>query len=480
MVVQNTVALSSDQLAQRSVLGNLEEAPHDKIVLGSPTITGGKWELVHLVTLEKIDLPAPRGVWSLVKDEDGFVAAVDSESDEVVCVEDRQRRCLMVGPRGERFVSEQLPSGKVSVWSIFEKQRQHATCTVRFGVGPTRALHTLDAAVLVWPRFAGSRVYWKASCLYTILQLDSYRSISSKWVSTSFKHWLAYCRQVGFDEGQLIQSTQAAASSPRDVASDADNFLPHASMSTACLLHLLCRWFSCDPNNGGLRSEGARACAKCLLQGLLADTVGGREFNLRLTFDDTYVTAWPFQGPAADIVLQVRNGFIDMQPIVHLVENPATCDPTLLNWWKSWNVAGLGSELPLHSILLRAMVTPRSKLVGQLIVQVAKLVDVDILRSLANKADKFNIKLDASYCSIVDVIDRPDQRNSYLLRHVDGGVRESMKHTSHTLVNDKGAIGGLSLDIGAFIWPNNKCAIVVPQVARWVGGIIITLGGDSV
>ena len=41
-----------------------------------------------------------------------------------------------------------------------------------------------------------------------------------------------------------------------------------------------------------------------------------------------------------------------------------------------------------------------------------------------------------------------------------GATRTDMSHKSVSLVHDKGA-GGLSLGVGAFVWPNNRCALAV-------------------
>lgn len=102
----------------------------------------------------------------------------------------------------------------------------------------------------------------------------------------------------------------------------------------------------------------------------------------------------------------------------------------------------------------------------------AILIEQVAYKSMCGKADDRKGFFQVSFDNPMSCIGEPDALNSMLLRHVLAGVQASDAFSSLSLASDKASVCGLTLDAGAFVFPDNSCSVAVPQVlvAQRAGG----------
>ena len=103
-------------------------------------------------------------------------------------------------------------------------------------------------------------------------------------------------------------------------------------------------------------------------------------------------------------------------------------------------------------------------LLAQPCMQIATLLEKDVTSALAPRYKPHDHQITAAYATLEDLCKDQHALNAYLLRNVLTGIDASRPHSSSTLISDKGAVAGLSLDMGAIVLPSNTCIVVVPQV----------------
>ncbi|CAK0844083.1 unnamed protein product [Prorocentrum cordatum] len=490
-----------------------EECPTKDVILVPPRTADGRWELIHPVTLEQQFLPQPVEHWQLDVDDDGWACLSDVGSDETILPEVVLKRCLEVDKHGERFYSE-VRKGKTVRFSLYDLQQKYRTLTVTVGIGAIRAAVSLQTFYLPWPLPGNLHFAWNAHNVYTVLQLTSYKKQPSKWAFQSSGTWRRHCSEFGLSR-QILHSSHSGEGEDRTV--DADYFLPATCLSTFGLLQCLARWTQKPPQHGGLHAR--RDAVEELLRGLLADTVEHPKVckALDVHFSDDFRWTWPEPRPQAHVTLSVLDGKVDLRawrdrrdletssgimsraegaeslskpsardvpsqgagrlqgaarPPVPAPRLEVDWDLVLLRqcqaWWGLLRLDDTSETILLRDLFCLSMryCTERTggPLFVQIAVQLAHCIEKDIY--LAANYKSSGSQVSAKFDSLLDLMDAPDSLNCALLRHVLGGVTMSEQFTSISIVTDKGNACGLTLDAGGIFFPNNTCAIAVPQVAK--------------
>jgi hypothetical protein len=241
------------------------------------TLLGEHWLLLHSVTHQKVRLPAPVDIWQLTIDNDGFATLYDVGTDAELDACDLFKRHL-VKQDGELHIMDP----KCGIAKLAELQIRHKEVQLIVAVGPTRATHKISGCALGSPLPQGIRFLWSGICLYSVLCLKCYKGQASKWCYEGWKAWKTYLQELGV-EGQLISSLRRGVSV---VGGLIDGFAPDASFSTLALLHLLCRWGTCAPKKGGMRSPDNKEAAIVVLQALLKEAIGTRPVVIELDAEE--------------------------------------------------------------------------------------------------------------------------------------------------------------------------------------------------
>ena len=330
------------------------------------------WYVVHLTTLERVALPAG-GKWELAFDDDGFAGAVDDSEPQKFdpsCLELLFKKCLCETIKGlVHAVYDQSGSSPI-VWTVANRLKRYVGMEFTFSVGAMSKPHKHAGVQVATPR-GGCVHFWDACGLYAALKLNTYKGKQSKWVYESMPSWIDQMTQMGFSGAHCIPSRKAEASHKkvecRDVFKDA---LAGSVISTCCLVQLLVRWSAMKPQQGGLRHPKAQAAALSMLDGLLASTVDvSGEWTLPVHFCRVWQCEWPcLDTRAADVLLSVKDGIVDLQPWVDLpVHGLATVGG---EWLREVQLAGGGraGKVALSQVLLRIVdKSVHSSLLGQLI-----------------------------------------------------------------------------------------------------------------
>lgn len=229
------------------------------------SLTGGRHRVVHLVTLERRDLPATHGSWHLVVDNEGYGCVYDSEG---VCapilLEDLFSRRVYVSGEHPLLVIERSAAGGERAWSLSDRMRECEALNVTFKAGATIAAHTIRCWLVSWPR-QGRRFFFSALGMYRMLVLRCFQRVASKWVYESFERWASWLRTLGFRPNHI----QLSCLSTNDASANSSNFLPTPCLSSVGMVGLLARWCSSSLAKGGLREPASRAAASALLDGVL-------------------------------------------------------------------------------------------------------------------------------------------------------------------------------------------------------------------
>lgn len=331
--------------------------------------------------------------------------------------------------------------------------------------------------LLSWPRFAASRMYWKSCCIYEILKLAAFKGGLSKWAWNSFPRWCTRLELLGF-HSQTLGSQQCAV--VHDRARDAEGFLSAAAVPTLAIIQLLARWSAASPNNGGFRKLADRRAAECLLEGILDSDSGMCDRRLHIVLTAEVKVWWLAGAPPGSFALPLSGCQASLEPWKALMQPPNIAPSLAEDWFRSCNLANCGSQVHLSKLLRMALFERSSApFASQLLFQVAQWVELSVYRALRGKCEPHGVRLKAGYQSIMHAIDKPASLNGLLLKYVMGGVRASESWVTLSMASDKASVCGLSLDAGAFAWPDNRCAVVVPQVAsgiRAISGAELELG----
>lgn len=214
------------------------------------SLTGGRHRVVHLVTLERRDLPATHGSWHLVVDNEGYGCVYDSEG---VCapilLEDLFSRRVYVSGEHPLLVIERSAAGGERAWSLSDRMRECEALNVTFKAGATMAAHTTRCWLVSWPR-QGRRFFFSALDLYRMLLLRCFQRVASQWVYESFERWASWLRTLGFRPDHI----QLSCLSANDASANSSNFLPTPCLSSVGMVGLLARW--CQGRLAGAGVEG--------------------------------------------------------------------------------------------------------------------------------------------------------------------------------------------------------------------------------
>lgn len=269
-------------------------------------------------------------------------------------------------------------------------------------------------------------------------------------------------------QDQVLFSTKAIQEDGMDPESA---FLPFTGLSTAAMLVLLARWRLDNPRLGGLRGEANRAAATTLLHSLVGGVGWGFSGTLRLRLDSTrFELSWPAAPSHTDVVLPVSGPYVlldEWRALAAKVDAPFEASAILLEcgFDKCQTVPAAGI---LEKLLL--MRKPPWFVVYQVATQAARWIDTSLFKTACGKAPlNFDGSL-AKYPGVMDVIDKLDLMNSFLWRHVQGGVVESQASTCLSLTTDAGHCG-MKLDCGFFVFQSGKVSVACPQVLCMVGRV---------
>ena len=142
--------------------------------------------LVHKVTLEKTELASSS--FSLHFDEDGVVALVNDDSQEVYVLDDILRKQLVYCNQYGYCVWGYSKSTIPDHWSSSTKLRSCEDLDIVVYSGPTNENHNMKGSLLQWPR-QGARVYVHVLQLYSHRAMTSYMGVASKWCYQGFAAW---------------------------------------------------------------------------------------------------------------------------------------------------------------------------------------------------------------------------------------------------------------------------------------------------
>lgn len=351
-------------------------------------------------------------------------------------------------------------------FDLYDMMTDYRNLQVTLFLGPTKAVNELSAVMLRLPRFNGSAIFWEGVRLYKVLNLTTHKGTPSKWVFRSKAQWLALLEEFGL-AGQIIHSTRAVV---EDGVAPKDAFLPFAAISTVALLVLLARWRLANPRVGCLRRPDSRAAATTLLNAIVSGVGPEHEGSLALCLDsERFEMSWPASPAHVDVVLHARGGEVSLGPwraLASTTSAPMDASSVLLE-------AGLEEclTIPAAGLLekLMSLRKPPIHIIYQVASQVAKWVDTRLYKVASGKAARGSGGSIAKFPDIMDVLDKPDLMNSFLWRHVQGGVRESQGTTSMSLTTDAGHYG-MKLDCGFLVFQTGKVAVACPQVLSWGGG----------
>ena len=456
------VASQTQALPGLDQLQFVEHSPH--VYLQPPrhhphkpqVLLGQGWWLVHALTHEKQQLPQTQGLYELQADTLGFSVVHDSSTKQCTDVNDVFTKHLLSDKDGQMYVL----AGK-SVCRLSEMQVKYKEVRLEVAVGPTRAKHVIQGIALLHPLHQGCRFLWSAISVYKVLCLTQYKGEASKWAYEMGDSWKGRLLEFGIT-GQVFKSARVASHEGSGLT---DGFAPFPCFSTLALLHLLSRWGTCAPKKGGFRTAENKAAANVLLEALLKESLSGRKVELEVDGGSSAGSQhcqWPLKPCTPSLVLPVSACNLELQAWKACVEAPLSCPALLLSWWKKCGLGVEGAGIPLFSILKRSL-DDCPALHAQLLSQLTAKCEQGIYLALSPHKDHPSALIGCSFVSVIDAMDHPNRLNNHLLRHVYAGVEESRRFLNVSLCNDKASCSGVTLDAGVLAWPNNKCALAVPQ-----------------
>jgi hypothetical protein len=434
--------------------------PHQGLVALDQPSCSSPVLLVHLKTLER--KPLPPGEWQLDFDDEGFAALTELGGERVLLVEDYLHRTLCTSAVDELLILEGAPGEQQKQWSLTAKLMSYEEIHVKVKAGPTMLEHGLPSYFLTWPR-QGCRFFWDAICLYTLLCMSSYKGVASKWFYESYKGWQSWLSTWGLGSDNVMQSTQTQGQQIDPVT----RFLPSSAVSSTALVALLARWGSASVQHGGLRDRQCRAAAVCLLEGIVKATRLHKAWQLELRFDPDWKLGWPLSASTApDLTLEVDDeGFVCLSKWHELSEASLSRSPCCA-WLKALTRDRDPSEcskIPVYLLLCgSAGSQSMAGLFGQVMWQLGQSMEKSAFIAL-KKGSVHRDAMVAAYADLQGLLKRPSAMNAYLLRYVMSGLTATAGHRSCSMAVDKANVGGLGLQSGAFVLPDNTAILAVPQ-----------------
>ena len=442
-----------------------EVLPHRGVVFLDKS--AGSALLVHMKTLERRALPA--GEWQLDFDDEGFAAVTQLDGEQELFAEDVFQRTLCVSPSDKMLVLEGADGQPKRHWSLSGKLMKHEEVEVKLRAGPTLAEHRFTAFLLTWPRQA-CRFFWDALIVYKLLLMKSYKGVASKWFYESYKGWHSWLSTWCLSPDQVMQSAQASGQGLDPWLA----FLPSCALSSTALVGLLARWAGAAVQQGGLRELACRSAAESLLQGLVTGTRLQRAFQVEIRFTPGWHAPWPLSEKAsADLTLEVDElGCVDLAQWGKMHASSLSGTPCR-DWMDTLAKAkvfkkGLQLRVPLYLLMVAsAGCQLLASFFGQLMWQLGQALEKAAFTALKT-GSQHQHAIAAAYTNLHALMKRPASLNSYLMKYVMSSISATAGWRSCSMAVDKANVGGMSLQSGAFVLPDNTALVAVPQAFRGI------------
>lgn len=157
---------------------------------------------------------------------------------------------------------------------------------------------------------------------------------------------------------------------------------------------------------------------------------------------------------------------VAMKPLRDLIFEAEHRDLVAERVWESADFTSCGGQVNM-SKLLRSVCHDRATalVASQIVSRVSTWIQRSIWRALNMKTAPRGTGVRADYDSLEDAMHNPNSLDRHTLKAALGGMRVSGRFLSLTLVSDKASVCGVSLGAGAFVWPDSRCALAVPQAS---------------
>jgi len=316
---------------------------------------GGKQVLAHILTQEKVALPAAPGdaEWDLcfVDDEGSKLGYLDA-GDESIWAQDLLKLGVYVDAGGVHWLVSK--AGVIKTLTDYRAEHDNVKVTVRKPPDGSAA----EMRVALFRLRSGARLWWSLKDLYTTCGLKVKGGLASKWVHSGVPGWRNYCSQLDLAGVHLRMSqplaTEGAGAASPDVLSD--RVLGFPSVSTHMLLALCARLAAKPKEAGGLETNEGKVAVSHFLEGLLKLPAEEAALDIYLDPDPMWQPPLKPQGTRLVSLKCSSTGILDLGPLHAALREPGggQCAGTLRGLVASW-----GAFLPLHAVVSKAATFPK-------------------------------------------------------------------------------------------------------------------------
>ena len=270
------------------------------------------------------------------------------------------------------------------------------------------------------------------------------------------------CKTAGLPHESFLYSTTCEK---HEDQCEFDYFLPYVGGSTAGLLLILARWSSLKYGSGGLRKHKKESAAT-LLTAMLKPLLAAKAKDLQIVFRSGASVWPPLCVPRGDARLRLEGGQLDVAPLIKLASSGGPIPTEVRNDLNALKKhfgddAGFVRVDAVFQCLLQAGVMGGT-ILGQLLLYTGNAVEAALFHTAEGKLRSDSSWYDASYDDVAEVLDNENALSAWLLRYVLASVEASRPFRGVGIVSDVGHCG-LKLDVGFCTFPDNKCAVAVPQ-----------------
>ena len=457
----------SDGMATTSAVATSDEAvsePHQGHV-GLLRDHLGNWWVHHAITMETKQLEANE-LWTLVFDEDGVGCAAGLNPDCILFLDDIMEKTLLRRESdGFYYISE---GGVCTCWT--DRKRRYRTGVIAW---PLRTqIFQFKVACLLVPRFS-NRLFWSVQDLYDRLGMDSFQKRASKWWWHGYQAWEKAYRACGFEAFTLFTGRKAATSTVKPVVEDFDNFLPFSAVSTLGLCFMLPRMCADHRKNGGLLCRDLRRSAVLVLQGLVsalvAASIGEVVWAISLSFVREWKPPIPVQRCGHDCLLpMLDDGVVDLAPLFSTRAGDDAAANEIRQAWIS-ALEKHGARVPLWALLVELCTAWPQKafpkpLFIQLVWSLSTQMELVALRTMTGSLPRAPSWHTMKLHGAADLLLSKTSVDVVLVKYTQScrsqlGTPQYLGYTG-----DAATVHGMKLWSGAFILPDNLCAVACPQV----------------
>ena len=331
--------------------------------------------LTNTLTYENHMLP--RRGWE-VMEEDGEVMllmADDAGDYQVVDPEDILTQRVVRDSETEEHLL--LQGTHVGAWqrsSFDELRMRHRSARVALTIAATAATAEVQLYVFTRPRANKQFCFWAVADFYKLLQLTTFRALSSKWIGESAPSWEKIMIQ-SYGASQLVFSSfESEHTAKRAVLHQHQRCLGQTSMSTLGLLTMLATWGFATSQAGGMRGETAKQASVETFECFVAACCSGSDpWTIALEVSEVWHPRWPRPKVQADgqnvLELNCVAGLLDLSPLLALARPEGNMN-VAHRWCKNLKmlVGGQGLERLQLAHLIRIGI--RNKTLAPLIAQI--------------------------------------------------------------------------------------------------------------